>query len=105
MKTYIKTYGCTLNQSDSDIMRSVLEGSGIEVEARQQDADVTIVNTCTVKKPTEQRILYMLDRLVKSGARLVVTGCMASANADTIEGMHRTRSSFRPIIRRGLQKP
>ncbi len=84
MRTYIKTYGCTLNQADSDIMKSLLKSSGIESAARADDADVVVLNTCTVKRPTEQRILDTIDRLNKHGAKLVIAGCMAGANPDVV---------------------
>ncbi len=84
VRTYIKTYGCTLNRADSDIMAGLLEGGGVEVVGSERDAEVIVLNTCTVKRPTEQRILDNIKRLVKGDARLVVAGCMAGANADVI---------------------
>lgn len=84
MRTYIKTYGCTLNQADSDIMRSLLESEGVETAGGMDGADVVVLNTCTVKRPTEQRILDEIGRLAKGNRRLVVAGCMASANADLV---------------------
>ena len=84
MQTYIKTYGCTLNRADSDIMASMIEAAGIGIAASEEDADTIVLNTCTVKKQTEQKILYTLDRLVEAGKRVVVTGCMAGANRDMI---------------------
>ncbi|MGI0100335.1 MAG: tRNA (N(6)-L-threonylcarbamoyladenosine(37)-C(2))-methylthiotransferase [Candidatus Micrarchaeaceae archaeon] len=85
MKAYIRTYGCTLNQADSDIMRSVLERESIGIAGSEADADVVIVNTCTVKNATSQKILDKLKDLGRSGKKVVVTGCMAGANKDTIE--------------------
>jgi MiaB-like tRNA modifying enzyme len=85
MRVHIKTYGCTLNQADSETISSVLESGGIELVQRQADADVAIINTCTVKRQTAQRILDALKGLGKSNKRLLVTGCMAGANRDLIE--------------------
>ena len=85
MKAYIKTYGCTLNQADSDIISSVLKTDDVELVDSEGAADVVIVNTCTVKKATSQRILYKLSKLNSNGKGLVVTGCMAGANQDLIE--------------------
>ena len=85
MRAYIKTYGCTLNQADSEIISSVMERDGIKVTDRDDDADVVIVNTCTVKKATAQKILYSLNNLDNAGRRVIVTGCMAGANQDLIE--------------------
>lgn len=80
MRVFIKTYGCTLNQADSDIMRGLLTESGAEMVDGWQDADVVVVNTCTVKTPTQEKELYEIGRLERAGKRIVVAGCMASAN-------------------------
>ena len=84
----IETYGCTLNRADSQIMEGLLKKQGLSVEnGRFEDADshdYIIINTCTVKTPTEQRILDRIEKASKKGSRLIVTGCMASANADRI---------------------
>ncbi len=85
MRVSIRTYGCTLNQSDGELMRDILEGSGAATVAEGSGPDVLVVNTCTVKKVTEQKILYRLSTLERMGARMVVTGCMASANPDLIQ--------------------
>ena len=85
MRVCIKTYGCTLNQADGSIMKSMLEGNGATMTERIDDADVAVVNTCTVKSITAQKILYRLGRMHDAGKKMVVTGCMASANRDLIE--------------------
>ncbi len=85
----IETYGCALNQADSEIMGSLLERAGHSVDygspAGRNDFDYLVVNTCTVKAPTEQRILDRLAIQRRLGKRLVVSGCMASANRGAIE--------------------
>ncbi len=87
-KAIIETYGCTLNRADSDIMEGMLKSAGVQVESGGYgsggDFDYVIVNTCTVKKPTEQRILDRIKKISAGKAKLVVTGCMASANRDRI---------------------
>ncbi len=80
MKVHIQTYGCTLNQADSEIISSIMEREGIGIGERDEDADVIVVNTCTVKKATAQKILYKLNNLDNAGRKVVVTGCMAGAN-------------------------
>jgi MiaB-like tRNA modifying enzyme len=85
MKVHIQTYGCTLNQADSEIISSVMNREGIKIAERDGDADVVVVNTCTVKKATAQKILYKLNNLDSAGRKVVVTGCMAGANQDLIE--------------------
>jgi MiaB-like tRNA modifying enzyme len=85
MRVHIKTYGCTLNQADSDIIESVLKRSGAEITENGDSADVIVVNTCTVKSITAQKILYRLNRMEKAGMKVIATGCMAGANRNLIE--------------------
>ncbi|MEM3572418.1 MAG: tRNA (N(6)-L-threonylcarbamoyladenosine(37)-C(2))-methylthiotransferase [Candidatus Micrarchaeaceae archaeon] len=88
-RAIIETYGCTLNQADSDIMAGILSSAGIIVEQGRYEGngsgyDYVIVNTCTVKTPTEQKILNRLERLSSLGGRLIVVGCLASADHEKI---------------------
>ncbi len=81
---YIDTYGCTLNHADSDIIASRLQGHYVLADS-MENADIVIMNTCTVKKGTEQKILYKLDMLEKDHRLVIVSGCMAGANRGTIK--------------------
>ncbi|MEM3839012.1 MAG: tRNA (N(6)-L-threonylcarbamoyladenosine(37)-C(2))-methylthiotransferase [Candidatus Micrarchaeaceae archaeon] len=87
-KILIETYGCTLNQADSEMMERILAQAGHTVKTGRYDPndqyDYVIMNTCTVKNPTEQRILDRLETMKGLGGTLIVTGCMASANPDKI---------------------
>ncbi len=116
-RAIIETYGCTLNQSDSDMAKSILSGEGVYVRTGKaqnpRKEDYVIINTCTVKKPTEQKILARLKSLSSQGCRIIVTGCMASANRDLILGaapsasiistsnMHRIGEALEEIRARG----
>lgn len=95
-KVFIKTWGCTLNQSDSDIMRAVLERKGCELVSEENEADVIILNTCTVKGATESKILAELKKLIGREAKIVVAGCLA-AN----EGRIRKVAPHAPIVGAG----
>ena len=83
VRIYIETYGCTLNKADSAYMMMVLQRVGHTITDRLDDADVVIVNTCTVRKDTEDKVLARikaLNRIAKhKGFKLVVAGCMAKA--------------------------
>ncbi len=75
MKIYFETYGCTLNQADSDIMKGLLMESRHAIVESESEADVIIVNTCTVKGATENKIIERLKALC--GRKVVVAGCLA----------------------------
>ncbi|MEO3992932.1 MAG: tRNA (N(6)-L-threonylcarbamoyladenosine(37)-C(2))-methylthiotransferase [Desulfurococcaceae archaeon TW002] len=88
MKVYIETYGCALNNADTALMKSILVSRGHEIVSSVDHAEVIIINTCTVRLDTEQRILKRLSQLKKSlnnnNVKLVVAGCMAAAQPYTV---------------------
>ncbi len=83
MKIYVKTYGCTLNQADSKIIENILKTNRNVITGNIEKSDIIIVNSCTVKKATEQKILSFLES--QKNKKMIVTGCMAGANSDLIE--------------------
>jgi len=77
MKIYIKTFGCSSNRADSAAIAELLKSRHFELAATLQEAEAVIVNTCTVRKETELKVLRFIDEL--AGKVVVVTGCMAEA--------------------------
>ncbi len=89
-RVYIETYGCALNHADTAIMRSILESRGHRLVASPEDADVIIVNTCTVRLDTEQRMLKVIGRYWRrygASKRVIVAGCMAKAQPYTVKSV------------------
>ncbi|MFA5077697.1 MAG: tRNA (N(6)-L-threonylcarbamoyladenosine(37)-C(2))-methylthiotransferase [Candidatus Micrarchaeia archaeon] len=80
---FIKTWGCTLNQSDSDLMEALLVEAGHYICGSESEADVVVLNTCTVKGATENKILEHLRGLAAKGRKVVVAGCL-TANSERI---------------------
>ena len=83
---YLETYGCSLNTADSDIMVGRLHSLGLSQISNPKQADVIIVNTCGVKEPTEDKIIYRLKQLSKSTIPVVVTGCLPKISIERIMG-------------------
>jgi len=75
MNIYLETYGCSANQAETEIMAGLLTRSGFTIVSNLDDADIVIVNTCSVKLTTEQKILYRIQELEKS-KKIIVAGCM-----------------------------
>jgi tRNA A37 methylthiotransferase MiaB len=82
---YIETYGCRYNFSDTAKLVEILKHQGCTVVGTPGDADIVVINTCTVVGPTERR---MLRRIAYFRERdLVVTGCMPRVQREAICGV------------------
>ncbi len=81
-KLYIETYGCQMNVADSEVVASVLEDKGYIITENINEADVILVNTCSIRENAEQRVWGRLDvfkQIKKKKPELIVgvIGCMA----------------------------
>ncbi|MBM1154709.1 tRNA (N(6)-L-threonylcarbamoyladenosine(37)-C(2))-methylthiotransferase [archaeon] len=77
MRFYIRTFGCALNKADSLLIQEILQKHGHIPVKSPEDADVVIVNTCTVRQPVEHRVLAYLQKLRQLGnQRVIIAGCM-----------------------------
>jgi threonylcarbamoyladenosine tRNA methylthiotransferase MtaB len=76
---YLKTYGCKVNQCDSDSLASRLESWGLEPTDDPRSADLCIVNTCTVTAVSDSKCMKALRSAGRAnpGATIVGTGCLA----------------------------
>src|SRR5450631_3462465 len=89
-RLYIKTFGCQMNEYDSDKMRDVLaEAHGMAVTDEACDADVLLVNTCSVHEKAQEKVFSLLGewRLLKQqrpGVVIGVGGCVASQEGEGI---------------------
>jgi len=83
---FIQTYGCQMNEQDSGTMLSLLQGEGYGPTADPEQADVILINTCSVREKPEQKVRSLLGRfrqLKQANRDLVigVTGCYAQQEA------------------------
>jgi len=81
-KLYIESYGCQMNFSDSEIVASILLDSGFETTRDYREADVVLINTCSIRENAEQRVRNRLREFGAAKARnpgmvVGVLGCMA----------------------------
>jgi tRNA-2-methylthio-N6-dimethylallyladenosine synthase len=81
-KFYIESYGCQMNFSDSEIVASILNESGFGATRDFEEADLILLNTCSIREKAEQTVRKRLNdlRVVKKnnpGALIGVLGCMA----------------------------
>ena len=89
-KLYIKTHGCQMNEYDSGKMADVLAAShGLQLTDREEDADVILINTCSIREKAQEKVFSQLGRwkqLKKNNPNVVigVGGCVASQEGTAI---------------------
>jgi tRNA-2-methylthio-N6-dimethylallyladenosine synthase len=89
-KVYIKTFGCQMNEYDSDKMADVLrESHGMEQTADPAEADVILFNTCSVREKAQEKVFHDLGRVKhlkreRPGVIIGVGGCVASQEGAAI---------------------
>ena len=84
MNIYLEVYGCTANKSDASLIKGLVQENNHYIVENEEEADSIIIHTCTVIDTTEQRMLSRLRSLQTTDKQIIVTGCMASAQADII---------------------
>ncbi|MCL2141941.1 MAG: tRNA (N(6)-L-threonylcarbamoyladenosine(37)-C(2))-methylthiotransferase [Methanimicrococcus sp.] len=87
MKIYFETFGCSANQASAETMLGLIRSAGFELTG-EDEADVYICNSCTVKYTTEQKILHKIRSFGDSGRDVVVCGCMPEVQLDLILNAH-----------------
>jgi len=92
MKIHIKTFGCSANQADSEAMAGLLIRAGHEIISSDSGADIVIVNSCTVKSPTEHKVLKYIKKLKQANKKTIVAGCLPQA------GQHLEELADLPIM-------
>ena len=89
-KLFIQTHGCQMNEYDSARMADVLAASdGLELTTNVEEADVILVNTCSIREKAQEKVFSQLGRwkALKQGGRPVligVGGCVASQEGEAI---------------------
>jgi tRNA-2-methylthio-N6-dimethylallyladenosine synthase len=87
-KVFIKTFGCQMNEYDSDKMADVLALSdGYETTTDVNEADLVLFNTCSVREKAQEKVFSDLGRvkhLKKKGVQIAVGGCVASQEGASI---------------------
>jgi tRNA-2-methylthio-N6-dimethylallyladenosine synthase len=99
-KVFIKTHGCQMNEYDSAKMLDVLaEGCGLAFTDEESEADVLLLNTCSIREKAQEKVFSQLGRWKKlkqgkPGMVIGVGGCVASQEGEAI----RTRAPYVDIV-------
>jgi len=81
-RVYIKTYGCQMNERDSELVAHDLIKNGYELVPKESEADVVLLNTCSVREQAEQKAIGKANNLLTKNrktkeVKLGILGCMA----------------------------
>jgi tRNA-2-methylthio-N6-dimethylallyladenosine synthase len=81
-KFYIESYGCAMNFADSEVVASILQGAGFSGTRDFTEADLVLINTCSIREKAEQTVrsrlhIFRQAKKAKSSMLIAVLGCMA----------------------------
>ena len=87
---FIRTFGCQMNEHDSERLAGLLVADGLEPAAAMEDADVVVLNTCCIRENADQRLYGTLGRLkelvdARPGLQIAVGGCLAQKDRERIQ--------------------
>jgi len=90
MRYFIETYGCQMNVHDSERIAGLLDQAGYEATAEPRDADVVVINTCSVRERAEEKLYTRLGEIRQASGEtgrmpiVAVAGCVAQQEAGAI---------------------
>ena len=107
-KIYFKTFGCRTNLYDSQVMKSALQG--YEITENEAEADVVVINSCTVTNGADSNVRNYISKLEKSSApKIYLTGCGAHTKGEQLLKEGRVAGVFgqseKQKINKLLQQP
>jgi tRNA-2-methylthio-N6-dimethylallyladenosine synthase len=87
---YLRTFGCQMNEHDSERMAGMLEAEGYERTETPEDASVVLFNTCCIRENADSRLYGNLGHMkalkdVRPGMKIVVGGCLAQKDRSSIQ--------------------
>jgi tRNA-2-methylthio-N6-dimethylallyladenosine synthase len=122
-KYVVRTFGCQMNEHDSERIAGLLEADGMEATTDVADADVVVLNTCCIRENADNKLYGTLGHLkslkdARPGMEIVVAGCLSQKDqgavaerapyVDVVMGthnvhravdlLHERRSSGRPVV-------
>jgi tRNA-2-methylthio-N6-dimethylallyladenosine synthase len=87
-RVYIETYGCQMNEHDSERMLRLLEGASYSETDKPKEADLILINTCSVREKPEHKVYSALGRFKRlkdeNGTMIGVAGCVAQQEGERL---------------------
>lgn len=89
-RVYVRTFGCPHNASDGEYMMGQLRDYGYTLVDSMEECDACVVNSCTVKHPSETRAMNLVTSAQEAGKSIVLAGCVPSGDkklAESLDGV------------------
>ena len=107
-KFYIETFGCSFNEADSRFISNSLKSLNYELTNEPKEANLIIINTCSVRAESENKAIEALKRLGKiateNKAKLIVTGCMVKLNPYKLYNINKDAIYITPSLIKDIPK-
>ena len=86
---FLRTFGCQMNEHDSERIAGLLQADGLVETGSAEDADVVVLNTCCIRENADNKLYGTLGHLKsvkdrKPGMQIMVAGCLAQKDRDTV---------------------
>jgi tRNA-2-methylthio-N6-dimethylallyladenosine synthase len=119
-KYVVRTFGCQMNEHDSERISGLLEADGLVAADDVADADVVVLNTCCIRENADNKLYGTLGHLksmkdARPGLQIAVAGCLAQKDRDLIQqrapyvdvvlGTHNTASAVELLHRSSIEGP
>jgi threonylcarbamoyladenosine tRNA methylthiotransferase CDKAL1 len=95
-KIYVEGHGCSASFADTEIISGLIAQSGYEIVNEEEEADLSVLVTCSVKSVTEQKMLSRIRELRSYGRKLVVAGCLSAAEPEKVLEIDQSLSLIGP---------
>jgi len=94
---FVEGHGCSASLADTEIISGMVENDGLKLVGDENQADVAILVTCSVKTVTEQRMLSRIRELSENGSKkLIVAGCLPKADPEEVMRINQNLSMVGP---------
>jgi threonylcarbamoyladenosine tRNA methylthiotransferase CDKAL1 len=84
MRAFVKGFGCSSNIADTEVLAGCLVAAGHTLVASPGQAELVVYNTCAVKAPTEDRMIYLLKQVPRD-RKVLVAGCLPLVNPERLK--------------------
>lgn len=92
MNVYFHTFGCKANQYDTERVRQAFADAGATVVDAAENAELAVVNSCTVTEESESKLRRYVRRQARAGRDTIVMGCAAALDRGTLAALPRVRA-------------